>query len=324
MRVATDSVILDLVNPELDLAVLDAESQARAVRAQYTELRVRLASQKLDQEAAAARVQAEYAQAQLRADLDEKLAADGLVADLDLKLARVTAAEAANRHRIEEERLAINGESVQAQLDAKRIEVEQKEALARLRRSQHAALHVRAGMEGVLQQVPVEVGQRVAPGTNLARVAQIERLKAVVKVPETQARDIQIGQKATVDTRNGVVAGQVSRIDPAVQNGTVAVDVALEGTLPKGARPDLTVDGTIELERLANVLHVGRPALGQDGGELSLFRLEADDAAARRVRVRLGRTSVNAVEIVDGLTEGDRVILSDAAAWDAFDRIQLK
>jgi len=322
--VTPDSVILDLVNPELDLAVLDAESQARAARAQYTELRVRLASQKLDQEAGAARVQAEYAQAQLRADMNEKLAASGLVADLDLKLARVTAAEAANRHRIEQERLAIDGESVQAQLDAKRIEVEQKEALARLKRSQHEALHVQAGMEGVLQQVPVEVGQRVAPGTNLARVAQLERLKAVVKVPETQARDIQIGQKAMVDTRNGIVAGRVSRFDPAVQNGTVAVDVAFEGTLPKGARPDLTVDGTIEIERLANVLHVGRPALGQDGGELGLFRLEAGDRSARRVKVRLGRTSVSAVEIVDGLAEGDRVILSDTSTWDAFDRIRLE
>ena len=322
--VARDSVILDLVNPELDLAVLDAESQARAARAQYTELRVRLSSQRLDQEAAAARVQAEYSQARLRADMNEKLAASGLVADLDLELARVTAAEATNRHRIEEERLAINGESVQAQLDAKRIEVEQKEALARLKRSQHEALHVRAGMDGVLQQVPVEVGQRVAPGTNLARVAQLESLKAVVKVPETQARDIQIGQKATVDTRNGVVAGRVARVDPAVQNGTVSVDVALEGTLPKGARPDLTVDGTIELERLGAVLRVGRPALGLEGGELGLFRLEADDTAARRVRVRLGRTSVNAVEIVDGLAEGDRVVLSDTSAWDAFDRIRLK
>jgi HlyD family secretion protein len=322
--VARDSVILDLVNPELDLAVLDAESQARAARAQYTELRVRLSSQRLDQEAASARVQAEYSQARLRADMNEKLAASGLVADLDLELARVTAAEAANRHRIEEERLAINGESVQAQLDAKRIEVEQKEALARLKRSQHEALHVRAGMDGVLQQVPVEVGQRVAPGTNLARVAQLESLKAVVKVPETQARDIQIGQKATVDTRNGVVAGRVARVDPAVQNGTVSVDVAFEGTLPKGARPDLTVDGTIELERLDAVLRVGRPALGQEGGELGLFRLEADGTAAGRVRVRLGRTSVNAVEIVGGLAEGDRVILSDTSAWDAFDRIRLK
>jgi HlyD family secretion protein len=322
--VTPDSVILDLVNPELDLAVLDADAQARAARAQYTELRVRLAGQKLDQQAAAARVQAEYTQAQLKADMNERLAASGLVADLDLKLARVTASEAANRHRIEQERLAINGESVEAQLDAKRIEVEQKEALARLKRSQRDALHVRAGMEGVLQQVPVEVGQSVAPGANLARVAQPARLKAVVKVPETLARDVQTGQTAVIDTRNGTVAGRVCRVDPSVQDGTVAVDVALDGALPRGARPDLTVDGTIELERLENVLHVGRPAQGQDGGEMGLFRLEPGEKAARRVKVRLGRTSVSAVEIVDGLREGDRVILSDTSAWDAFDRIRLE
>lgn len=322
--VTPDSVILDLVNPELDLAVLDADSQARAARAQYTELRVRLAGQKLDQQAAAARVQAEYAQAQLRADMNEKLSANGLVAAIDLELARVTASEAANRHRIEQERLAINGESVEAQLDAKRIEVEQKEALARLKRSQRDALHVRAGMAGVLQQVPVEVGQRVAPGANLARVARPERLKAVLKVPETQARDVQVGQKAVVDTRNGTVAGRVCRIDPSVQDGTVAVDVALEGALPRGARPDLTVDGTIELERLASVLHVGRPALGQEGGEIGLFRLEPGEKAARRVKVRLGRTSVSAVEVVDGLREGDRVVLSDTSAWDALLRIRLE
>jgi HlyD family secretion protein len=323
--VTPDSVILDLVNPELDLAVLDADAQARAARAQYTELRVRLAGQKLDQQAAAARVQAEYTQAQLRADMNERLAQSGLVADLDLKLARVTASEAANRHRIEQERLAISGESVEAQLDAKRIEVEQKEALARLKRSQRDALHVRAGMAGVLQQVPVEVGQRVAPGANLARVAQPARLQAVLKVPETLARDVQSGQKAVIDTRNGIVAGRVCRVDPAVQDGTVAVDVAFDdGPLPRGARPDLTVDGTIELERLENVLHVGRPAQGQDGGELGLFRLEPGEKAAGRVKVRLGRTSVSAVEIVDGLREGDRVILSDTSAWDAFDRIRLE
>jgi HlyD family secretion protein len=322
--VQPNSVILELSNPELTLAAMSAESEARAARAGLTQLRVALASQRLDQQAVAARVQAENAQAQLKAETAESLAAAGLIADLDLKLARVTAAEVANRHGIEQERLAISGESVDAQLAAKHIEVEQKEALARLKRSQLEALHVRAGMAGVLQQVPVEVGQRVAPGTNLARVAQPARLKAVVKVPETLAKDVQLGQRASIDTRNGIIAGHVTRIDPAVSEGTVAVDVALGGSLPSGARPDLTIDGTIELERLADVLSVGRPAQGQGETKVGLFRLEPDGRHAQRVTVRLGRASVSSIEIVEGLQAGDRVILSDTSGWDAFDRIRLE
>ncbi len=322
--VAPDSVILELSNPELTLAALTAESEARAARAGLTQLRVALASQRLDQEAVAARVQAENAQAQLRAETQESLAAQGLVADLDLKVARVTAAETANRHRIEQERLAIAGESVDAQLAAKQIEVEQKVALARLKRSQLDGLHVRAGMAGVLQQVPVEVGQRVAPGTNLARVAQPARLKAVVRIAETQAKDVQLGQRASIDTRNGLIAGHVMRIDPAVNEGTVAVDVALDGPLPSGARPDLTIDGTLELERLADVLFVGRPAQGQGDAQVGLFRLEPGGKLAARVPVRIGRVSVSSIEVVEGLKEGDQVILSDTSAWDAFDRIRLE
>jgi HlyD family secretion protein len=322
--VKADTIVLELSNPELDMQAMDAESQLRAEQAALTELAVRLASQRLDQEAAAARVKAEFEQAQLRAAADQELAKEGLIADLTLKLSKVTAVELAERHRLEQKRLAISGEAVEAQLAVGRTRVDQARSLTRLRRTQVQALHVRAGIDGVLQQVPVEVGQRVAPGTNLARVAQPTRLKAVIRVPETQARDIQIGQLTSIDTRNGVVEGRVARIDSAMQNGTLTVDVALTGTLPKGARPDLTVDGTIELERLEDVLYVGRPAQGQPEGLISLFRLEPDGVHASRVKVQLGRTSVSTVEIVDGLKPGDEVILSDTSAWDGYDRIRLK
>jgi HlyD family secretion protein len=321
--VKPETVLLELSNPEVELTALDAESQLRAAEAQYTELKVRLQSQRLDQEAAAARVQAEFHQAKMRADTDEQLASQGLIAELNLKLSKVTAEELGNRDRIEQKRLEISDESVQAQLAVQRAQVEQRRALARLRRNQVEALKVRAGMSGMLQLLPVEVGQQVAPGTNLARVAEPGRLKAVIRVAETQAKDIQLGQVASIDTRNGVVPGKVSRIDPAAQNGTVTVDVALEGTLPKGARPDLSVDGTVELERLDDVLFVGRPAQGQGDSLVGLFRLDESGAGANRVKVKLGRSSVNTIEVVDGLKVGDQVILSDTSAWDAFDRIRL-
>jgi HlyD family secretion protein len=321
--VKADAVVLELSNPELEMQALDAESQLRAEQAALTELTVRLASQRLDQEAAAARVKAEFEQARLRADADTDLAKEGLIADLTLKLSKVTAEEAAVRHRLEQKRLGIAGEAVEAQLAVQRTRVEQARSLAGLRRGQVQALQVRAGLEGVLQQVPVEVGQRVTPGTNLARVAQPDRLKAVIRVPETQARDVQIGQLTSIDTRNGLVEGKVSRVDPAVQNGTVTVEVALSGKLPKGARPDLTVDGTIELERLEDAVYVGRPAQGQAEGLISLFRVEPDGVHASRVKVQLGRNSVSTVEIVEGLQPGDHVILSDTSAWDAHDRIRI-
>jgi HlyD family secretion protein len=322
--VKADSVILELSNPELELAALEAESQYRAALAALTEMKARLASQRLDQQALAARVQAEYHQAKLRADADEQLARDGLIADITYKLSKVAADELGNRYRIEQERLEMGAESVKAQLAVQEAQVEQSRALARLRRSQFDSLRIRAGLDGVLQQVPVEVGQRVSPGTTLAKVAQPGRLKAVIRVAETQAKDIQIGQTATIDTRNGVVPGHVARVDPAAQQGTVTVDVAMDGPLPKGARPELSVDGTIELERLDDVLFVGRPAQGQPESLVGLFRLEKDSDEATRVPVKLGRSSVNTVEVLDGLAVGDRVILSDTSAWDAFDRIRLR
>jgi HlyD family secretion protein len=322
--VKADTVVLELSNPELEMQALDAESQLRAEQAALTELSVRLASQRLDQEAAAARVKAEFEQARLRATADTDLAKDGLIADITLKISKVTAEEAAERHRLEQKRLAISDEAVQAQIAVGRTRVDQARSLAQLRRNQVKALQVRAGLDGVLQQVPVEVGQRVGPGTNLARVAQPTRLKAVIRVPETQARDVQIGQLTEIDTRNGVVKGKVARVDPAVQNGTVTVDIALTGELPKGARPDLTVDGTIELERLEDAVFVARPAQSQAEGLITLFRMEPDGVHANRVKVQLGRTSVSTVEIVDGLKPGDQVILSDTSAWDGYDRIRLK
>ena len=322
--VTADTVILELSNPELEMQALDAESQLRASEAGYAELKVRLESQHLDQEAAAASVQADYAQARMRADRDEELAQEGLVADLDRKISKVTADQLANRHRIEQKRLAIAGDSIKAQLAGMRAQVDQKRVLARLRRSQVRAQAVRAGIGGMLQQVPVEVGQRVSPGTILAKVAEQNRLKAVIRVAETQAKDIQVGQPASIDTRNGIVEGRVSRVDPASQNGTVTVDVALTSELPKGARPDLSVDGTVELERLENILYVGRPAQGGQGpGPVGLFKLEEGGGTATRVTVRLGRASVSTVEVVGGLKEGDQVILSDTSAYDAVDRIRL-
>ena len=322
-NVAADTVILELSNPELELTAREAESELRAAEAEYTELRVRLESQRLDQEATAARVQAEYQQAKMRYVADAQLAEQGLVADINLQISRVAAGELAKRNDLEQKRLAIAGESVEAQLAAHRARVEQSRALARLRRSQVDALNLRAGIAGVLQQVPVEVGERVTPGTNLARVARPDRLKAEVRIAETQAKDVQLGQSVSVDTRNGVIKGKVSRIDPAVQNGTVTVDVVLEGPLPKGARPDLTVDGTIELERLEDVLYVGRPAQGQGDSVVGLFRLVPGTDEAVRTRVALGRASVSTIEILEGLAEGDEVILSDTSSWDAHDRIRL-
>jgi HlyD family secretion protein len=321
--VTANSVILELTNPEVEQAALQADSERRSAEAQAAELKVRLESQRLDQQAAVARVEAEYVQAKMQVEADEQLAARGLIADITLKTSQSRASEAAKRFEIEKKRLEISAEAIAAQLAVQQTSVERARAMARLRRSQLDALKVRPGMDGMLQQVPVEVGQRVAPGTNLARVAQPDKLKAVVRIAETQARDLQLGQTAAVDTRNGVVPGHVSRIDPAAQQGTVTIDIGLDGPLPKGARPDLTVDGTIELERLENVLYVGRPAQGQAEGLVGLFVLGEGTSEAARRKVKLGRASVNTVEIVEGLKEGERVILSDTSQWDAFDRIRL-
>jgi HlyD family secretion protein len=321
--VKAETVILELSNPELQQSAQDAELQLRAAEAEFANLKVQLQSQLFNQQAQAATVEAAFHQARLQAEADEDLARQGLIADLTRKLSASRAAELATRHELEQKRLKIATGAVEAQLVSQRARMEQSQALYALRRKQVADLKVRAGIEGVLQELPVEVGQRVAPGTNLARVARPERLKAELRIAQTQAKDIEVGQTASIDTRNGLIPGRVVRIDPAVREGTVTVDVALLGELPRGARPDLDVDGTIEIERLADVLYVGRPAYGQPDSTVGIFKLESDGVTAVRVQVKLGRSSVTTIEVVSGLKEGDTVILSDTSAWDAFDRIRL-
>lgn len=320
--VEADTVILELSNPELNQSVLEAELQLRAAEAQLENRRAELESQLLALRASTAQVEAEYRQARLQAEADETLARDGLTSELTMKISRSRAEALEHRSKLERQRLENAERVLQSQLAVQEAEVDRLRTVYQLRRSQLDALRVRAGVSGVLQQVPVEVGARVTPGTNLARVADPARLKAELRIAETQAKDVQIGQVAVVDTRNGTVNGRVSRIDPAATNGTVLVDIALEGPLPRGARPDLTVDGTIELERLDDVVYVGRPAFGQEHSTVGLFRLEPDGTAVR-VQVRLGRSSVNTIEILEGLKPGDQVVLSDMSAWDAFERVRL-
>ena len=323
-RVDPDTILLELSNQELEQEALEAESAVRAAEAEQANLEAELESQLLSQQAVAAGVTSDLKQAELRLAADERLAREGLLSQLELDLSRLRVEELTGREKLERRRVERFQEAAEAQVAAQQARLEQLLALYRLRRRQVESLSVRAGISGVLQEIAVEVGQRVSPGTTLARVADPTRLKAELRIPETQAKDVQVGLPAEIDTRNGVVDGEVIRVDPAVQEGTVTVDVALRGDLPKGARPELSVDGTITIERLPDVLHVGRPAYGQPGSTVSLFRVPADGETAERVSVRLGRSSVNTVEIVEGLEEGDRVILSDTSRWDELDRIRLE
>jgi HlyD family secretion protein len=322
--VKPDTILVEMSNPDVERQALEAESQFRAAQAELANVRAKAQRDVMDQEAAAATVRSDFHQAELQAETNEGLYKEGLVAALILKLSKVRAEELATRNAIEEKRVATVEESAKAQVSVQEATVEQLRALSNLRKAQKEALHVRAGIPGVLQELPVQVGQQVAPGVTIAKVAEPTRLKAQLKIAETQAKDVQIGQPASIDTRNGLVAGKVARIDPAVQNGTVTVDVTLEGELPVGARPDLSVDGTIELDRLKDVLYVGRPAFGQEKSLVGLFRVNEDGDEATRVKVKLGKSSVNTVEIVEGLKPGDKVILSDMSAWDAYDRVRLK
>ncbi len=321
--VRPDTVLLEMSNEELERDVATAVMEVKATEADYTSLRVRLAKEVLDQKASFAMVQANYSRAKLEEQMNEQLATDRLISNRQLQLSRSTAQELATRLEIETTRVEISSEAVEAQLAAQAARVDQVRAIARLKRNQLDGLHVRAGTTGVLALLPVEVGQQVTPGTNLARVANPEQLKAEIKIPETQAKDIAVGQNASIDTHNGIISGRVSRIDPAVQEGSVTVDVALDGPLPTGARPDLSVNGTIELERLEDVLYVGRPAFGRDTGLVSMFRLADGGERAVRVQVSLGSSSVMAVEVLEGLQPGDEVILSDMSAWDELESIRL-
>jgi HlyD family secretion protein len=322
--VKPDSIILELSDPILQRETLDAEYQLKAAQADLENLKVQINSELLNQKSFTAAVCSDYEQAKLQHEVDEKLRAEGIGAEVTAKLSKVKAEQLAIRLKLEEDRTKNAEDSAAARLQAQQSHVDQQRALYDLKRSELDSLHVRAGIEGVLQLVPVDVGQHVTPSTNLVRVADPKHLKAEIKIPETQAKDITIGQPATVDTRNGILKGQVSRIDPSVQNGTVTVDVLFTEPLPNGARPDLSVDGTIELENLKDVLYVGRPVHGQSDSTIGLFKIVEDGSEGIRVSVKLGKSSVNAVEILQGLKVGDKVILSDMSAWDAFDRVRLR
>jgi HlyD family secretion protein len=321
--VTPESVILVLANPTVQQAAIDAESELKSAEAELITFKVNLERGVLDAEAGLATAKSAFETNRLQAEVNEDLFKDGLVSALELRRSKVAAEDATSLYEIEKKRYAFTKDSLTPQLAVKQAVVDRASAQAQLKRDDADALNVRAGMNGVLQELPVEVGAQVQPGANVARVVDPSRLKAEVRIAETQARDIQIDQPASVDTRNGVVEGRVSRIDPSVQNGTVTVDIRLTGELPKGARPALSVDGTIELERLENILYVGRPASGQERSSVGLFKLAEDGVLAQRTTVQLGRSSVNTIEILGGLQSGDRVILSDMSQWDAHDRIQL-
>jgi HlyD family secretion protein len=317
-----------LVNPDLDTEAQDAQYALKVAEADYDNLKVTLQKTLLDMKATAAQVTADYSTARLEADRDAALAKENLLAGVDARISEVKAQQLANRNSIEQERLSINGAAEESQLSAQRVKEDQLRADYELKKSRVEQLKVRAGFDGMLQQLPspltpVEVGQKVTAGTPLGKVAQPSKLKAELKIAETQVKDITIGLPAVVDTRNGLIEGHVSRIDPSIINGTVTVDVKLEGQLPPGARPDLSVDGTVQIEKLDNVLYVGKPVFGQENATVQIFKIDPDGKYAQKVKVTFGRSSVNTIEIKNGLQPGDRVILSDMSQYDAYDRIRL-
>jgi HlyD family secretion protein len=326
-EVKADTILLELSNPQLKQDVFDAEWQVKAAEAQLSRLTVQLESERLTQKSALASLKSDLAQARLEAEADEVLSKKGLVPSLTARRSTAKAEELTGRVEIEEQRLHISVDSTRSQLAVQEADLAKSRALLALKQRQFGELRVRAGIDGVLQQIgdltTLQAGQRVTPSATLAKIVQPTKLKAEIKIAETQAKDILIGQAASVDTRNGIIPGHVTRVDPAVQNGTVTVDVQLEGPLPKGARPDLSVDGTIELERLENVLYVGRPVQGQPESTVGLFRLVEGGKYAVRVPVKLGRSSVSTIEILQGLEVGDQVILSDMSTWDSHERVRL-
>ncbi len=322
-QVTAETVLLQMSNPQTEQAAVDADLQLKASEAELQSLRVKLDSDLMNQRASAATVGADYSQAQRQAETDKELYKLGVISGLAYKASNGKAEELTTRNNLEGQRLTINQKAIASQVAVQQAKVDQMRTLAELKRKQLDALKVRAGISGVLVDMPLQVGQHVLPGTMLAKVVQPDHLIAELKVPETQARDVQISEPASVDTHNGVVSGTVMRVDPAVQNGTVTVDVRLTGALPKGARPDLSVDGTVDLEKLDNVLFVGRPAFGQENSTISLFKLDPDGKGATRVPVKVGRASVNSIQLIEGLKEGDTVVLSDMSRWDNTDRIRL-
>jgi len=323
-QVNRDTILLEMSNPQVEQAAVDARLQLKAAEAEYKSLKVRLQSDLMNQKAGAATVNSDYTQAKLQADTDKALYDLGVISGMAYKNSKSRSDELTTRNNIEGERLDINQKAIETQMLQEQAKVDQIRALAELKQKQLDAMKVRAGIEGVLVDLPLQVGQHVTPGAMLAKVVQPDHLIAELKIAETQARDVQIGQPATVDTHNGTVTGNVMRVDPAVQNGTVTVDVKLTGELPKGARPDLSVDGTVDLEKLDDVLYVGRPAFGQENSTISLFKLDTDGRGGVRVPVKVGRASVNAIQVIEGLHQGDTVILSDMSRYDNTDRIRLE
>src|SRR4051812_34629375 len=322
-QVNPDTVVLELSNPELEQTVRAAQLDYQSAQAAYTNRKAELQSALLSQEANVANIETQYKQAELDLQANEAMYKEKLIPQLTLEQKRGLAADLKNRLAVEQKRLNITREGTSSQLAPQEADVNQKKAAWELRRHQLDDLKVKAGMSGILQSVPVERGQQVNPGTNLARVANPSNLKAELRIAETQTKDIHIGQYAEVDTRNGIVKGHVSRIDPSSVGGTVGVDVIMDGALPAGARPDLSVDGTIQLERLDNIVFVGRPAFGQENSTVTIFKVGAGGEAVA-TKVKLGRASVNTIEVIEGLNPGDQVILSDMSQFDAFDRVQLK
>jgi multidrug resistance efflux pump len=323
-QVKADTILLEMSNPQTEQAAVDAQLQLKAAEAEYQSLRVKLESDLMNQKAGAATVHADHSQAQRQADTDKSLYELGVISGLAYKSSKDKADELTTRNDLETQRLTSNQRAIESQMAQQQAKVDQMRTLSQLKQKQLDALKVRAGIDGVLVDLPLQVGQHVLPGTMLAKVVEPDHLMATLKIAETQARDVQIGEPSSVDTHNGVIAGTVMRVDPAVQNGTVTVDVKLTGELPKGARPDLSVDGTIDLERMENVLYVGRPAFGQENSTISLFKLGSDGQGALRVPVKVGRASVNSIQVIEGLHEGDTVILSDMSRWDNTDHIRLE
>jgi HlyD family secretion protein len=323
-RVTPDSIILELSNPQLEQELQDAQLKLESAEASLANLRVQVQNDLLSQRATAATAEADFSRAKMQSEMYESLAKDKLIPELQRRQAELDAQQLGVRNEIAKEQLASRSDSGRAQLAVQQSSVDQASALLQLKQRQRDELKVRAGIPGILQQVEVQEGQQVAPGANLVRIANPSRLKAEIKIAETQAKDIQIGQRGEVDTRNGIVQGRVARIDPSVQNGTRTVDVSLEGELPKGAVPDLSVDGNIELERLSDVLYMGRPAFGQEESVITVFKVDPDGSTANRVQVKLGKSSVNSIEVLSGLSVGDSVILSDMSQWDGFDRVRLR
>ncbi|MGA9482034.1 MAG: HlyD family efflux transporter periplasmic adaptor subunit [Candidatus Acidiferrales bacterium] len=322
--VKANTVIFDLVNPQLQQEELDAEYQLKGAQAAYEQTQAFLENQLMDKRTLAASVSSQYRTAEMVKQTKEQLGANGLAPELDVKTAQVQAEELAKENDLAQKEVETFQASIAAQLAVQEATVNEKRAMHELKKTQMDELHIRPGIDGMLQELDVEVGQKVTMGTVLARVAQPSHLKAQLKIAETQAKDVVIGQQASVDTHNGIIQGHVTRIDPAVVNGTVTVDVGLDGPLPPGARPDLSVEGTVEIERLTDVLYVERPVHGEANSTVGLFKLTDDGKEATRVQVALGRSSVNTVEILKGLQVGDKVILSDMSAWDNYDRVELK